>query len=169
MKTLLRLLISHFGQVYLSSFSDNVESLCEATAMPRCSFLRAFCQTVGIQIALRDYQFDSKHRQTFTEDDILNLYPIVKHLHPKVRERERGTVFALLTLNAKVFALFSAGDGCVPLPFHGPSQDRSGTFERGPGVGQRSAEFAQQCVRPVAPRHSGLQPLAGAPRLRHGR
>lgn len=38
----------------------------------------------GVQILLREYDFESKKHPTFTEDDIMNLFPIVKHTNPKV-------------------------------------------------------------------------------------
>jgi protein TIF31 len=33
---------------------------------------------------LREYNFDLKHKETFNEDDILNLYPVVKHVGLKL-------------------------------------------------------------------------------------
>lgn len=50
------------------------------------SLLRAFSQRVGIQILLREYNFDNRQRQPFYEDDIINMYPIVKHVAPKVSQ-----------------------------------------------------------------------------------
>ena len=38
----------------------------------------------GVQILLREYDFESRKHPTFTEDDIMNLFPIVKHTNPKV-------------------------------------------------------------------------------------
>ena len=38
----------------------------------------------GVQILLREYDFESRKHPTFTEDDIMNLFPIVKHANPKV-------------------------------------------------------------------------------------
>lgn len=40
--------------------------------------------TEGVQILLREYDFESRKHPTFTEDDIMNLFPIVKHTNPKV-------------------------------------------------------------------------------------
>ncbi|GAA51046.1 protein TIF31 [Clonorchis sinensis] len=54
----------------------------------RVQLLRAFCPTVGIQLLLRDYPLTpsngAKHhtKPVFVTEDILSLYPIVKHLHP---------------------------------------------------------------------------------------
>ncbi|VDQ01648.1 unnamed protein product [Trichobilharzia regenti] len=50
--------------------------------------LRSFCTSVGIQLLLREYNLTppngAKHHQkpVFTTDDIISLFPVVKHLHP---------------------------------------------------------------------------------------
>lgn len=33
-----------------------------------------------LQVQLREYVFDSRHRPTFGEDDVINMFPVVKHL-----------------------------------------------------------------------------------------
>ena len=38
----------------------------------------------GVQVLLREYDFESRKYPTFTEDDIMNLFPVVKHTNPKV-------------------------------------------------------------------------------------
>ena len=43
----------------------------------------------GVQILLREYDFESRKHPTFTEDDIMNLFPIVKHTNPKVSRQHR--------------------------------------------------------------------------------
>lgn len=45
--------------------------------------LRSFCQKNGVQILLREYNFKQK---TFHDDDILNMYPIVKHVPTKATD-----------------------------------------------------------------------------------
>lgn len=32
------------------------------------------------QVRLREYVFESRHRPTFSEEDIVNMFPVVKHL-----------------------------------------------------------------------------------------
>lgn len=64
--------------------SDSVDSALEKYGLQRVSLLRGFCKMAGIQILLREYSLDSKSKQPFFEDDILNVFPIVKHIHPKV-------------------------------------------------------------------------------------
>lgn len=49
----------------------------------RISLLRSFCLRTGVQVILREYDFLSRKHPTFTEDDIMNLFPIVKHTNPK--------------------------------------------------------------------------------------
>ena len=38
-----------------------------------------------MQVLIREYDFDNKKHPTFREDDIMNLFPVVKHTNPKVR------------------------------------------------------------------------------------
>lgn len=33
-----------------------------------------------LQVQLREYTFDSRHRPTFGEEDVINMFPVVKHL-----------------------------------------------------------------------------------------
>lgn len=66
------------------SSSDSVESALERYNLQRVSLLRQFCLKVGIQILLREYNLDTKNKQVFYEDDIINVFPIVKNIHPKV-------------------------------------------------------------------------------------
>jgi len=65
---------------------DNVDSLVEAFNVNKATLLRSFCQKTGVQILLREYQFDNKSVQSFTEDDIVNMYPIVKHINPRATD-----------------------------------------------------------------------------------
>jgi len=46
--------------------------------------LRNLCQKMGIQIAAKDYDFSAEH--PFQPDDILDLYPVVKHSLPKTAD-----------------------------------------------------------------------------------
>jgi len=40
----------------------------------------------GIQIMIREYLFDAKNRLTFLEEDILNMFPVVKHISPRASD-----------------------------------------------------------------------------------
>lgn len=33
-----------------------------------------------LQVQLKEYLFDSRHRPTFGEEDVINMFPVVKHL-----------------------------------------------------------------------------------------
>merc|ERR1719394_658069 len=54
--------------------------------LTKLNLLRSFCHKTGVQIMLREYQFDNKTVQTFSEDDIVNMYPIVKHINPRATD-----------------------------------------------------------------------------------
>lgn len=65
---------------------DSVDTLCEVQSLQKISLLRSFCMKCGIQILLREYNFDHRNRATFTEDDILNVFPVVKHIQPRASD-----------------------------------------------------------------------------------
>lgn len=39
-----------------------------------------------LQILIKEYNFDSRHKPAFTEEDILNIFPVVKHVNPKASD-----------------------------------------------------------------------------------
>lgn len=51
-----------------------------------------------LQILLREYHFDSEHKTLFTEEDILNIFPIVKHISP----RSSDALFLLHCVQSRV-------------------------------------------------------------------
>ncbi|XP_031751987.1 clustered mitochondria protein homolog isoform X2 [Xenopus tropicalis] len=65
---------------------ENVDQAMEVYNLQKISLLREICIKVGIQILLKEYNFDSKHKPTFTEEDILNIFPVVKHVNPKATD-----------------------------------------------------------------------------------
>jgi protein TIF31 len=65
---------------------NNDEHSFTKLKLRKFTLLRSFCLKNGVQILLRDYQFDSKHKESFHEDDILNMYPIVKHVPTKASD-----------------------------------------------------------------------------------
>merc|ERR1712241_378130 len=74
--------------------SDNgIDNLCEVYGLQKVSLLRSICMKTGIQLQLKEYTFDAKSnnfdnkaQQTFTDDDIVNMYPIVKHINPRATD-----------------------------------------------------------------------------------
>ena len=63
-------------------YSDSVDSVCHKYKLQRVTLLRELCTKVGIQLLLHEYDFDCKHKPTFTENDIVNIFPAVKHINP---------------------------------------------------------------------------------------
>ncbi|XP_069766359.1 clustered mitochondria protein homolog isoform X2 [Narcine bancroftii] len=80
--------ISHEAKSYFSFNIDceNVDQAVEKYGLQKISLLREICVKLGIQILLKEYNFDSRHRPTFTEEDILNIFPVVKHVNPKASD-----------------------------------------------------------------------------------
>ncbi|CAL4122447.1 unnamed protein product [Meganyctiphanes norvegica] len=65
---------------------DSIDSTVERYGVQKVSLLRTVCMKVGIQILLRDYSFETKSQETFREEDIINLNPIVKHVNPRATD-----------------------------------------------------------------------------------
>lgn len=66
--------------------STDVETTIETYSLQKISLLRSFCLKTGIQILLRDYNFESKNKLLFYEEDIINIFPIVKHINPRATD-----------------------------------------------------------------------------------
>lgn len=65
---------------------DSIETLVENYGLQRISIMRAFCLKVGIQVLLREYNFESRNKPTFGDEDIINVFPIVKHISPRASD-----------------------------------------------------------------------------------
>uniref|UniRef100_A0A673J608 Clustered mitochondria protein homolog n=1 Tax=Sinocyclocheilus rhinocerous TaxID=307959 RepID=A0A673J608_9TELE len=63
-----------------------VEEAVNKCRLQRITLLREIAIKTGIQILLREYHFDSEHKTVFTEEDILNIFPVVKHISPRSRD-----------------------------------------------------------------------------------
>ncbi|CAD6188429.1 unnamed protein product [Caenorhabditis auriculariae] len=72
---------SYFGYDLKAS---SLDALIESHGIQKISLLRRVCRSLGIQLAAKDYQLDSpnKTKSIFGEDDINNLYPVIKHQNP---------------------------------------------------------------------------------------
>lgn len=66
--------------------ADSIESAVENYDLQKISLLRSFCIKTGVQILLREYSFDNKNRLTFFEEDIINIFPVVKHINPRATD-----------------------------------------------------------------------------------
>ncbi|XP_005987552.1 clustered mitochondria protein homolog isoform X2 [Latimeria chalumnae] len=65
---------------------ENVDQAVEKYNLQKTTLLREISIKTGIQILLKEYNFDSRHKPTFTEEDILNIFPVVKHVNPKASD-----------------------------------------------------------------------------------
>ncbi|KAM6946469.1 clustered mitochondria protein homolog [Aplochiton taeniatus] len=65
---------------------DSVDQAVEKYSLQKCSLLREISIKAGIQILIKEYNFDSRHKPAFTEEDILNIFPVVKHVNPKASD-----------------------------------------------------------------------------------
>lgn len=66
--------------------SHDIDSTMETYSLQKVSLLRSFCLKTGLQILLRDYSFETKNKLIFYEEDILNIFPIVKHINPRATD-----------------------------------------------------------------------------------
>ncbi|XP_060085603.1 clustered mitochondria protein homolog [Ylistrum balloti] len=71
---------------YFSLDCDSVDGAIEKYGLQRVSMMREVCRCCGIQILLREYNMESRNKQVFYEEDIVNIYPRVKHIHPKASD-----------------------------------------------------------------------------------
>ncbi|XP_071789622.1 clustered mitochondria protein homolog [Asterias amurensis] len=61
---------------------DSIDTATETYNLQKVTLLRELCTKCGVQILLKDYDFDTKHKAIFTENDIINVFPVVKHINP---------------------------------------------------------------------------------------
>jgi len=65
---------------------ESSDAFVEALNITKVMLLRSFTMKTGIQILLKEYNFDNKQVQTFNDEDIVNMYPIVKHISPRATD-----------------------------------------------------------------------------------
>ncbi|XP_078535441.1 clustered mitochondria protein homolog isoform X4 [Lissotriton helveticus] len=65
---------------------ESAEQAVETHHLLKITLLREISIKTGIQILLKEYNFESRHKPTFTEEDILNIFPVVKHVNPKASD-----------------------------------------------------------------------------------
>nr|XP_020666387.1 clustered mitochondria protein homolog [Pogona vitticeps] len=65
---------------------ESVDQAVEVYNLQKITLLREISLKTGIQILLKEYNFDNRHKPTFTEEDILNIFPVVKHVNPKASD-----------------------------------------------------------------------------------
>uniref|UniRef100_A0A672RHA1 Clustered mitochondria protein homolog n=1 Tax=Sinocyclocheilus grahami TaxID=75366 RepID=A0A672RHA1_SINGR len=66
---------------------ESVDQAVEKYGLQKITLLREISIKTGIQVILiKEYNFDSRHKPAFTEEDILNIFPVVKHVNPKASD-----------------------------------------------------------------------------------
>ncbi|KAM9317995.1 clustered mitochondria protein homolog isoform 3-T4 [Pholidichthys leucotaenia] len=65
---------------------ESVDQVVEKYGLQKITLLREISIKTGIQILIKEYNFDSRHKPAFTEEDILNIFPVVKHVNPKASD-----------------------------------------------------------------------------------
>jgi len=66
--------------------TDNVDDAVNKYSLQKISLLRSICFKTGIQISLREYSMDQRNKPAFSEEDIINIFPVVKHIHPRASD-----------------------------------------------------------------------------------
>ncbi|KAF2351823.1 Clustered mitochondria protein [Trinorchestia longiramus] len=64
--------------------TDSIDACVEKYGLQKISLLRSVCLRCGIQLKLRDYF--SRSTELLTEDDLINVFPIVKHINPRASD-----------------------------------------------------------------------------------
>ncbi|XP_045448281.1 clustered mitochondria protein homolog [Melitaea cinxia] len=65
---------------------DSMDAVIEKYSLQKISLLRSFALKVGLQVLLREYDFDNKNKTTFSGSDIMNIFPVVKHINPRASD-----------------------------------------------------------------------------------
>ncbi|XP_061906811.1 clustered mitochondria protein homolog [Entelurus aequoreus] len=63
------------------SLGSGLNPLVEHYSLQKISLLREFCLKTGVQLRLRDYFLESHSKAPIGPDDIINIFPVVKHVH----------------------------------------------------------------------------------------
>ncbi|CAJ1065548.1 clustered mitochondria protein homolog isoform X2 [Xyrichtys novacula] len=71
---------------YFTIQCESVDQVVEKYGLQKITLLREISVKTGIQILIKEYNFDSRHKPAFTEEDILNIFPVVKHVNPKASD-----------------------------------------------------------------------------------
>ncbi|CAI5445005.1 unnamed protein product [Caenorhabditis angaria] len=74
--------------------SESLEQFCELHDIQKTALLRRICRVLGLQIAARDYSLDNSNgkKLVFTDDDIINVYPVIKHQQPFTADAKKMMV-----------------------------------------------------------------------------
>ncbi|XP_020776568.1 clustered mitochondria protein homolog [Boleophthalmus pectinirostris] len=72
--------------------------LVEQYGLQKLSLLREFCLKTGVQLRLKDYFLDNQNKAPLNPDDILNIFPVVKHLHMPIVDASKAFRTAQISL-----------------------------------------------------------------------
>lgn len=64
----------------------SIDQACSLYNIQKASLLRDVCLKNGIQLHLRDYDLYNRNKVPFTDEDIMSMFPVVKHLNPKASD-----------------------------------------------------------------------------------
>lgn len=62
------------------------EDLLESLGVHKCVLLRSLCLKCGLQLLHREYALEQRTRAPFTEEDVVNVFPVAKHVHPRATD-----------------------------------------------------------------------------------
>lgn len=77
---------SYYGWRPCEPQPTSLEELCEPLGLQRVVLLRNFCRKTGLQLAHREYALDHRSRPPFNPEDILQVFPLAKHVHPRASD-----------------------------------------------------------------------------------
>ncbi|KAM4726274.1 clustered mitochondria protein homolog [Anableps anableps] len=60
--------------------SESIDEVIEKYNLQRISLLREMALKTGIQMQLREYVFECRHKPAISAEDVVNMFPVVKHL-----------------------------------------------------------------------------------------
>ncbi|XP_043225112.1 clustered mitochondria protein homolog isoform X2 [Amphibalanus amphitrite] len=66
--------------------ADSVDATVAKYKLQKVSLFRSFCVATGVQLLLRDYNMDARSRPCFSEEDVLNIFPVTKHINPRASD-----------------------------------------------------------------------------------
>uniref|UniRef100_W5MQ76 Si:ch211-166a6.5 n=1 Tax=Lepisosteus oculatus TaxID=7918 RepID=W5MQ76_LEPOC len=72
-----------------TDLGSSIDHVVEVYGLQKVSVLRELCLKMGIQVQLKEYNLDSRHRPPFSPEDILGIFPVVKHLTTGSRDATR--------------------------------------------------------------------------------
>uniref|UniRef100_A0A3B4BAE4 Clu domain-containing protein n=1 Tax=Periophthalmus magnuspinnatus TaxID=409849 RepID=A0A3B4BAE4_9GOBI len=82
----------------LICYSTGPNHLVEQYGLQKLSLLREFCLKTGIQLRLKDYFLDNQNKAPLNPEDILNIFPVVKHLHMPIVDASKAFRTAQISL-----------------------------------------------------------------------